>query len=355
MLPVTVIATLSPTYRDLVVDAVVRTGPAVAAVVYERGDGAAHRRTVDVTGVLEAEPLAGDHHCLACAVRDDLTATLDRLVALGRWDTLIVGLPAGLEPTVAVELVEHGPGSADLRTDTVTTVVDAVLLRAHLCGDDLLVEWGLQAAPEDRRSVAEVLSAQVEHATVLALAGGHRLAPTARDDVRSALAQLAPHAQLVDLGADGALDAAAVATTGRYDHARTCAHTAPGVAPPAPHPPGRGRVRTVVWEARRPFHPERLQRVLAAVAEQAARSRGSIWLANRPAQRVAWASAGRSISVGDLGSWPGEPASRLTITGFALDPRVVRGLLDGALVAEDETAPLVLADDPFAGALGPVP
>lgn len=366
MLPLTVLAGLSTTLRDELATSLVASRPRSLAVLHDTdrlvAGSVVRRRVLDRSGVLEEEDVTLEHPCLACAVREDVLPTLDRLAGLDRWAEVLLGLPSALEPAGPVEAVEHGgAGGGDagqvVRTDTVTTVVDAVLLRELLSGDDLPADRGLAAAADDRRSVAEVMTAQIEYADVVAVAGVHRVDDETASVVRDLVHNLSPQAEVVDLDALGGVDAARVMSTGRFDHASACARTEPGVLPALPLQPRHGAVPAMVWSAHRPLHPGRLQRVLGALVDQAVRTRGRIWLVDRPGQRVAWESAGRSIRIGDVGDWRGPRSCQLALTGPGLDPKVVRGLLDGCLVTEHELAHAAgnrnAFPDPFAEALGP--
>jgi G3E family GTPase len=364
MLPVTVLSGLSTTWRDTLAAHLLGSRPGSVAVLHDADQlisrSVLTRRVMDHRGVLEQEEVRLDHPCHACAVREDVLPTLERVAGLGHWDEVLLGLPPALDPTTAVEAIEHDTTTRDLgasvRTDTVTTVADAVLLREHLSGDDLLADRGLAAAAEDRRSVAEVVAAQIEYADVIALAATHRVAPGHLRRLLALLPALAPQASIVTLDPTGGTAPDSVMATGRFDHAAACARTEPGSLPPLNVPPESLPGPTMVWTAHRPLHPARLRRVLDALVDQAVRSRGRIWLANRPGQRVAWASAGRSIRIGDVGDWPGPRSCQLALTGFTLDPRVVRGLLDGCLLTRSEQADanhLRSLPDPFHHALGP--
>ncbi|MFJ3921489.1 GTP-binding protein [Streptomyces sp. NPDC090022] len=70
---------------------------------------------------------------------------------------------------------------------------------------------------------------------------------------------------------------------------------------------------SLVWHARRPLHPGRLAEALGDVMFGVLRSRGHLWLADRPDTVINWRSAG-----------PGIDAERIT------------GALDAALVTDAE-------------------
>jgi G3E family GTPase len=359
-LPLTVVAGLSTTLREATVDAALARHPTRVAVVHDLHE--LHARGVVWTRVRSADrvleefstPLA--HGCLSCTLREAVLPTLVRLAADGRWRDLVLALPPALEPAAVVHPVTRGrvggvPVRESVRVDTVTTVVDAVLLLEHLGGDDLLDERGLAAAPDDRRNIAEVTARQIEYADVLLLANASRLSARAADRLCVLLRHLAPGADIRTAGP--------VVSTGRFDRARADAWTASGAVPDVPPEPNGCGVTSVVWRAHRPVHPGRLAASLTAVVDGVLRSRGTLWLANRPTDRVAWESAGRSAALGALGTWTdtGDLAGcGLLLTGLDLVPARVQATLDACLLTDAEFAAGPPAwrqlDDPFHAALG---
>jgi G3E family GTPase len=118
--------------------------------------------------------------------------------------------------------------------------------------------------------------------------------------------------------------------------------------------PSRDGVTTVLWRSTRPLHPARLNDALEDIVDGVVRSRGVVWLASRPTQRVRWESAGYSASLGTLGEWSEtEHLAECTVvaTGMGLDPERLYAVLDACLLTESELVTLdwTALEDPFAG------
>ena len=47
----------------------------------------------DLSGVIENEEINLAHACVACAIREDIVPTLERLAAQGRWGSIVACLP----------------------------------------------------------------------------------------------------------------------------------------------------------------------------------------------------------------------------------------------------------------------
>jgi G3E family GTPase len=62
-------------------------------------------------------------------------------------------------------------------------------------------------------------------------------------------------------------------------------------------------VRIVEFNARRPFHPQRLHAAVDLLLAGVVRTRGRLWLANRPDQVMWLESAGGGLRVAGAGKW----------------------------------------------------
>ena len=124
-----------------------------------------------------------------------------------------------------------------------------------------------------------------------------------------------------------------------------------------------GPVQIVEFGARRPFHPQRFHEAIDVLVAGVIRTRGRIWLANRP-ERCAWIeSAGGGMWIGSAGNWvaamsPSELAgvdpqrralaeliwddrfgdrhTSMTVLVCGADPTKILDTLDGALLTDAE-------------------
>ncbi len=244
--------------------------------------------TVKADAVLELR-----NCCLACTVREDLLAHLCHLHRRGGLDRIVVRLAPWLEPEPVCFAVTQSAAAQDVSLAAVIAAVDSGTWLSQALGEDELA---------DGRTVAQVVVGQAEFADVAVLttpdretlAVVRRLAPRARITVGADRLELA----LAHLDAD--------ARRGRSDdpHASLLAGQPPLDAD--------GRVGLVEFTARRPFHPERLHDALDVLLDGVVRSRGRLWLANRP-DRVMWLeSAGGGLRVTNAGKWLAAMTSRET-------------------------------------------
>jgi G3E family GTPase len=357
--PLSLITGLSPTLRAPVLDAAL--DPDTVVVTVEQDDlaalGVLRWQVVDRSGRIDAGEIGVDDDCGSCALVESLLPLLEVLADRDHWRHVVLAPPPAMEarPLVAALTVALPD---EFTVDTVTCVADAVLLVSQLTGDELLAERGLALGAGDRRNVAELTARQIEYADVCVLANTHRIAEAGRLD--NLLRHLNPRTEVVTTDPAG-VPSAPVSRTGRFDLAAAeewAAETWPAGGDPGsrrPEPSESG-VTTVLWRSTRPLHPERLSDALEQIVDGVVRSRGVVWLANRPTQRLRWESAGYSASLGTLDEW-GETGHLaeccLLATGLALDPAKLQAVLDGCLLTDGELAAGNWhdLDDPFAGVL----
>ncbi|KAG2491095.1 hypothetical protein HYH03_010539 [Edaphochlamys debaryana] len=278
-----------------------------------------------------------------------------------RFDLLVVestGISVPLPVAASFEAVDEQGGSLGevARLDTLVTVVDAERFVAQVLAAESLAERGMAADEHDDRTVADLLVEQVEFADVIVMNKTDLVTPEQADQLQALLRRLNVAAKIVrsqhgrvpasevlltrrfDLGAaqqsagwvallnefeEERLAHAAAASGGSsgsshdHDHGHDHDHDEGAGAGPSSsghhhhhHGPG-GRmteaekygIRSFVYFARRPFHPQRLlDSALSRTWEGVLRTKGFFWLATRNDVMGIWQSAG--------GAWQGEPGAR---------------------------------------------
>jgi G3E family GTPase len=110
--------------------------------------------------------------CICCTLREDLLLEVRKLAAEGRFDYLLIESTGVGEPMpVAATFDFEDEGGASLnhvaRIDTMVTVVDALNLLADYNSTDFLAQRGETAGEGDDRTLASLLSEQIEFADVI--------------------------------------------------------------------------------------------------------------------------------------------------------------------------------------------
>ncbi|KAA1250451.1 GTP-binding protein [Mycobacterium simiae] len=330
-------------------------------VVEHRFDGHVVQRTTsrldrgELRTAEEALELA--HGCVACTIRNDLLVLLRKLHRRDNADRIVVHLAPWLEPEPICWAINHvrvrvgpgypdGPAARDVRIGGVVTCVDTTRWITQSLGDGEL---------SDGRTVAQVTVGQAEFADLLVLthpepvtlAVLRRLAPRARITVGLERVELAL-ANLDERARRGGSD---------HPHAPLLAGLPPLAAD--------GKVKIMEFNARRPFHPERLHNAIDRLLDGVIRTRGRLWLANRPDQVMWLESAGGGLRVASAGKWLaamsaaevayadperrlfaeliweyrfGDRHTAMTVLVCDADPDEITGALQAALLNDEEMA-----------------
>ena len=294
-----------------------RCDPSVVVLHHDMRDlrrGRVHRRLRDADSD-EASVLELAHGCISCTVREDVLPTLAALAGTVR--RVVLHLDPGLEPEpvcwalgsilLGPDGEPHRPAVTDLvDLRGVVTVLDPARWLDDATGDDTLPERGLSSLPDDERTVAQVAVGQAEFADLIvtvpppgpASAEADAWERTRAAAVLDRLCPLAPRLRPAEIDervfCDDLPDGARRGIPG-------------GVHDPllrgAPPLGSEVGVATLVFTARRPFHPDRLHDALDHLLDGVVRSRGRIWLATRP-EAVLWVeSAGGGLRIGHADEW----------------------------------------------------
>jgi G3E family GTPase len=330
------------------------------------------------------------HGCVSCTLREDVLPTLARLARTRPGSDIVLVLPPAVEPEAvasacAHSLVDGVPVTETVRFDSYVTVVDADRFLDDLGSSDDLRDRDLHAADDDHRAVAEVVVHQVEFSDTVILWSRPGTDTLELNRIGTLVHRLAPWAIQVPVGTSRSLDCtgltALVRRTGRHNPGR------PGLLglalegrPIAVHDTDSSEVVSLLFESRRPFHPQRLHDALDELTGEVLRGRGQLWIASQPDTVVSFESAGGGVRMGGLGYWLaalpverwtetsvdrriaaelswdpyyGDRRTVLALIGLNLDTTAATALLSACLLTDAELAAGAetwhTLPDPFAG------
>ena len=321
--------------------------------------------------------------CICCTLREDLLEEVAELARDGRFDYLLIestGIsePAPVADTFTFALGDGTPLSEIAELDTMVTVVDA----AHFL-EDLQVGKDLQsidqaATEDDPRTVADLLTEQVEFANVILLNKTDLVDEDALAKIEGFIEQLNPHALKLH-SSFGKIEPSRIMGTGRFDfeiakQSKGWQLTLRGDGASEVEEYG---VNSFVYRARRPFHPQRFFDRLNQDWNGVLRSKGFFWLASRLDKIGVWSQAGRVARL-DFGGfwwaaiprehWPqsdefqaeveqkwhpevGDCRQELVFIGIGMDEIAIYDSLQECLLTDDEMAAGIEAwkqfPDPF--------
>lgn len=284
--------------------------------------------------------------CICCTLREDLIDAVGALARQGRFDQLVIESTGISEPmpvaaTFEWEFEDGFQLGRLARLDTLVTVVDASTFLVELARGEALADRQMAAGEGDARSIADLLTDQVEFADVLLLNKTDLVNPAQLATVETLLRRLNPSAKLittdhgvVDLGDvldTGLFDPVLAAETPGWDEEIADGHT--------PETEEYG-ISSMTFRADRPFHPARLAESLGQMT-RVLRSKGFCWIASRPTIAAIWSQAGPNLVIEPAQYWSSTdlaPGQEIVIIGVQLDRERVQQLLSAALLTDAELA-----------------
>ncbi|MBU4611794.1 GTP-binding protein [Achromobacter sp. GG226] len=247
--------------------------------------------------------------CICCTLREDLLVEVERLAREGRFDQLVIESTGISEPLPVAETFtfegEDGRSLGDVaRLDTMVTVVDAYNFLRDYSSRDSVQSRGESLGDEDERTVVDLLIEQIEFCDVIVLNKIDLVAQAEREQLVAMLRGLNPRAR-VEVAEFGRVPLDRVLDTGLFDFAE--ASRAPGWLQElrGAHVPETEEygIRSFVYRARRPFHPQRYFDWVESEWPGVVRSKGFFWLASHPTLAGSWSQAGAIARHGVAGQW----------------------------------------------------
>ncbi|WP_049926729.1 GTP-binding protein [Halopiger goleimassiliensis] len=378
-IPVTVLSGTLGTGKTTLLNHVLRTTDRdLAVLVNDMGEV-----NVDADRVAESSDIADadeelielSNGCICCELRGDLLDAIGELTASEReFDAVVVESTGVAEPLPVAQTLTLGFDQSDLdptefyeetgieplegcHLDTTVTVVDAHQFDAAMESDEILDDDGT------KKHLGDLLVEQVEFCDVLVLNKCDLVDEDTLEEIEATLEVLQPRADIVRTE-HGRVDPDEVVETDRFDfdEASQSAGWIQELEEPHQSAEEEHGVTSFVFEARRPFHPERLADRFDEFPDEVVRSKGHFWIASREGEALTFNVAGQSVRVGPGGTWLdaappeereralaenpeledvwhdrwGDRSIRLVLIGVEMDHESLRADLADCLVTDDE-------------------
>ncbi|MEM7453638.1 MAG: GTP-binding protein [Planctomycetota bacterium] len=247
--------------------------------------------------------------CICCTLREDLLAEVASLAREGRFDYLLIestGIsePAPVADTFTFAIGDDTPLSDVAELDTMVTLVDSANFLEDLRIGKDLQSIDQAATEDDPRTVADLLTEQVEFANVIVLNKTDLVDEDELATVEAYVEQLNPYALRLH-STFGKIDSSQIMGTGRFDFevAKKSKGWQLTLRDDGASEVEEYGVSSFVYRARRPFHPQRFFDRLNNDWNGVLRSKGFFWLASRLDKIGVWSQAGRIARLDFGGFW----------------------------------------------------
>jgi G3E family GTPase len=200
---------------------------------------------------------------------------------------------------------EHGDSLNDLaRIDTMVTVVDALNLLNDFNSEDFLAQRGQVAGEDDDRTLATLLTEQIEFADVIVVSKTDLVDAGQLAAVTAVIKALNPVAEIVH-AERGRVPLTKLLGTGKFNLERASemagwARELAGIHTPETEEYG---IDSFVLRTHTPLHPQRFDAFLDLALPGLIRAKGYVWLASRPQWAVSYSRAGKVAAVEPVGQW----------------------------------------------------
>ncbi|THT98717.1 GTP-binding protein [Lampropedia puyangensis] len=247
--------------------------------------------------------------CICCTLREDLLLEVQRLAQEDRFDHLVIESTGISEPLPIAETFtftdENGQTLAEIaRLDTMVTVVDSFNFLRDYASRQSLTERGESLGEEDQRTVVDLLTEQIEFCDVLILNKTDLINNEELNRLRAILHSLNPRAR-IEISQFGRVPLDRLLDTQLFDFEE--AAKAPGWLQElrGTHIPETEEygISSFVYQARRPFHPQRFYDWVQKEWPGVVRSKGFFWLASHPKIAGSWSQAGAVARHTPAGYW----------------------------------------------------
>jgi len=254
--------------------------------------------------------------CICCTLREDLMIEVERLAKIKKFDYLLIESTGISEPIPVAQTFSFATGDElyDLtkfsRLDTMVTVVDAFNFFKDFGSADTILDRNMTDDVQDRRSIVNLLTDQVEFANVILLNKVDLVEPEQLGVLEKTLQKLNPTARIIRT-THGKIDPKEILNTGLFEYEvaeqsagwqKELELAQKGIA----HNPETEEygISSFVYRKSTPFHPQRfLQFIQQQFPQSIIRSKGIFWMASRPDQAILWSQAGGSMKAEVYGRW----------------------------------------------------
>ncbi len=278
--------------------------------------------------------------CICCTLREDLLVEIEKLVAEGRFDGIVIESSGISEPLPVAETFtfEQSNGrilNESARLDTMVTVVDAAQLPRLWHETATLNDLSMTAGAGDERTLVHLLVDQIEFADVILLSKTDIATSEQMSFTQGLIQRLNPGARVYTI-VHGEIALDAIFDTGLFSIEKASQNAGWLKELRGEHVPETEEygISSFVYTASRPFSQQKLTSLLeSGELKNIVRSKGFAWIDTTSTTVTLWSQAGNIINLDPYGVWEDQirAQQKIVFIGTNLDKEYTRSLLDAAL------------------------
>jgi len=248
--------------------------------------------------------------CICCRLRGDMLDEVGRLADERDFEYLLVESSGISEPIPVAQTFARGFEDADFdptgvyELDTMVSVVDAHSFWKAFDSGQALTDDSVD--PQGNRVPEEALMDQIEFCDILLLNKCDLVPDDELDEIEAVLKTLQPRAKIIRTE-HGAVAPEEILNTGRFDFNRASQSAGWKRELQEGHhhesASDEHGVASFVFDADRPFHPERLSELFTGLPDGIIRAKGFFWSAGREDVAMGLDKSGQSVRAGPKGTW----------------------------------------------------
>lgn len=247
--------------------------------------------------------------CICCTLREDLMIEVEKLVAAGDIDAIVIESTGISEPIPVAQTFSYIDEETGIdltphcRLDAMITVIDANHFWHDYESGETLLERKQTDDIYDQRDVSDLLIDQIEFANILCITKSDLVTPEYLEVLQAFLLKLNPDAEQYVVK-NGSIKPELLINRHLFDFDKASQGAGWIKELNEEHVPETEEygISSFVYRRRRPFHPQRWYEWLENLPVEIVRAKGFFWLASRNMPGIL-SQAGASIQFQGAGEW----------------------------------------------------
>lgn len=250
--------------------------------------------------------------CICCTLREDLLVEINELAKANKYDYLVIESSGISEPLPVAETFtfedEHGNSLSKIaRLDTMVTVVDASSFLSIYQEGKTLKDMGQELGPEDTRSLAGLLTDQIEFSDIILINKIDLVDIKTLQTIEEIILRLNSNAR-IHKTINTQIDNKEILDTSLFDFQKASSNPGWLKEMRGNHIPETLEygISSFVYKARKPFNKNKLISVLTSktITRGVLRGKGFYWLNEDDMYLYEYSQAGVNTSFGQkVGMW----------------------------------------------------